>query len=161
MTARLSTISGILPLPRPANPSSTPRNHLHLIPHVSHEPTIFRQPLASTPSSDLRSLFQTTLYDYEKRTGTNLVEHQLAIDLSSCATTDSIIVTLRSNLQTLKTFRVEDTAVIIKWIKRIARHLAAVSTHGVLGGEGSRVLSTPESALLSAIGILVVPLDDR
>ncbi|KAI0294466.1 hypothetical protein B0F90DRAFT_1757020 [Multifurca ochricompacta] len=49
MTARLSTISGILPLPRPANPSPTPRNHLHLIPHVSHEPTIFRQPFSFNP----------------------------------------------------------------------------------------------------------------
>ncbi|KAI0292472.1 hypothetical protein B0F90DRAFT_277163 [Multifurca ochricompacta] len=117
-------------------------------------------PFSSTNSSELRSRFETTLNDYEKRTGTNLVEHQLAIDLSSCATTDPIIFTLIKHLKTLKTFRVEDTAVIIKWVKQIARHLAAVSTQGVLGGEGSRVLSPPQNALLSAIGILVGTIDD-
>ncbi|KAI0292485.1 hypothetical protein B0F90DRAFT_1671154 [Multifurca ochricompacta] len=115
--------------------------------------------LSSAPSSDIRSLFQTTLEDYEKRTGINLIHHQLAIDLNSCDTADSIISTLRSHLQTLNNFRGEDAVVVIKWLKRIVRHLNTLSTNGVLGGESTRLLFPLENAILSSIGVLLVTID--
>ncbi|KAI0292476.1 hypothetical protein B0F90DRAFT_277429 [Multifurca ochricompacta] len=115
--------------------------------------------LSSAPSSDIRSLFQTTLEDYEKRTGINLIDHQLTIDLNSCDTADSIISTLRSHLQTLNNFRGEDAVVVIKWLKRIVRHLNTLSTNGVLGGESTRLLFPLENAILSSIGVLLVTID--
>ncbi|KAI0291782.1 hypothetical protein B0F90DRAFT_1774448 [Multifurca ochricompacta] len=117
------------------------------------------QQFSSAPSSDIQSLFNSTLDDYEKRTGINLVDHQLTINLNSCGTADSIISAIRNHIQTLNNFRVEDGAPVIKWLKRIVRHLSTLSTNGVLGREGT-LLFPLENAILAAFGVLLSAIDD-
>ena len=59
-------------------------------------------------SSRLRVLFEAALRDYEKQTGTALVNHPLAEQLQACDSVDSITAVLREQTKTFSEFRDND-----------------------------------------------------
>jgi hypothetical protein len=90
------------------------------------------------PSSDLRSLFEIALNEYEKQAGLNLVEHHLTVKLRGCDSADSVIAVLHEQAEDFLKFR-DDDGKVTKWLKRTVHVLHALSTSGVLCGSISLV----------------------
>ncbi|KAI0295434.1 hypothetical protein B0F90DRAFT_1820513 [Multifurca ochricompacta] len=113
------------------------------------------QPHSATLSSsfELRSLFNTTFSDYEKRTGVNLVENHLAIYLNNCDTAESIVATFRNQIQVLNKLSGDDAATIMKWLKRIVRLSYPLSANGVLGNAVASLSFPPDKAFLLDLAI--------
>ncbi|KAI0296792.1 hypothetical protein B0F90DRAFT_1819818 [Multifurca ochricompacta] len=114
--------------------------------------------MSSSPLFDLPALFDTALNEYEKQAGTNLVEHQLAIKLKSCHSTDSVITILQEQANEFLNFRGSDGKVM-KWLKRIVQVLHTLSTNSVLG-EGVGLPFPPAKAVFAGIGILLSAIKD-
>ncbi|KAI0292975.1 hypothetical protein B0F90DRAFT_1766792 [Multifurca ochricompacta] len=123
------------------------------------------QPHSATlsSSSELRSLFDTTFSDYEKRTGINLVEHHLAVYLNNCDTAESIVATFRNQIQVLNKLRGDDAATIMKWLKRIVRLSHPLSANGVLGNTVASLVRSmafpPDKAFFAGLGVLLIAID--
>jgi len=56
-------------------------------------------------SSHFRGQFESALQDYEKQTGTNLVDHPLAKRLQGCHTVEDVVDVLREQAQGIDYFR--------------------------------------------------------
>lgn len=82
--------------------------------------------------SNLRSLFETALKEYEKQAGTNLLDNRLIIQLQSCDSADAISAVLQEQAQAFHTFRGGDGK-LIGWLKRTVHVLYTLSTSSVLG----------------------------
>ena len=69
----------------------------------------------STPSesSVFQALFQAACKEYETRTGTNIIEHPLAIQLQTCNSFESLISLLQGQARAFREFRWSDGKVII------------------------------------------------
>jgi hypothetical protein len=80
----------------------------------------------------LKSLFETALNGFEKRAGTNLLQHQLIEKLVNCQSADSVTEVLQEQAQALRIFRGEDDK-LMKWVKRTVNVLHTLSTSGLLG----------------------------
>ena len=80
----------------------------------------------------IKSLFETALNEFEKRTGTNLLQHQLIDKLINCQSADSVTEVLQEQAQALRIFRGDDGK-LMKWLKRTVNVLYTLSTSGVLG----------------------------
>ncbi|KAI0290184.1 hypothetical protein B0F90DRAFT_1825391 [Multifurca ochricompacta] len=119
------------------------------------------QPHSATLSSsfELRSLFNTTFSDYEKRTGVNLVENHLAIYLNNCDTAESIVATFRNQIQVLNKLSGDDAATIMKWLKRIVRLSYPLSANGVLGNAVASLSFPPDKAFFAGLGVLLIAID--
>ncbi|KAI0292976.1 hypothetical protein B0F90DRAFT_193051 [Multifurca ochricompacta] len=119
------------------------------------------QPHSATlsPSSELRSLFDTTFSDYEKRTGINLVEHQFFTILNSCDTADSIVATFRNLIQALNILRGEDATTIVECLEWIVYLLHPLSANGTLGGVGAQLSFSLDKAIFAGLGVLLIAVD--
>jgi hypothetical protein len=82
--------------------------------------------------SNLRSLFETALKEYEKQAGTNLLDNRLIIKLQSCNSADSINAVLQERAQAFHKFRGDDGK-LIRWLRRTVNVLYTLSTSSVLG----------------------------
>ncbi|KAI0290186.1 hypothetical protein B0F90DRAFT_1921140, partial [Multifurca ochricompacta] len=114
--------------------------------------------MSFTPSSDLQSLFETALSEYQKKAGTNLVEHDLAIKLKGCQSTDTIIALLQEQAQAFHKFRRDDT-LVTRMINRTVHILYTLSTGGVLA-EGLGLSFPPAKAVFAGIGVLLAAVKD-
>ncbi|SRR6266702_1294436 len=85
-----------------------------------------------TTTFNIQELFESALKEYEGRTGTKLLEHELATRLSSCNSADSIVGILQAQAQKFQKFRGDDGKVM-KWIKRTVHVLHTLSSSGALG----------------------------
>ena len=85
------------------------------------------------PSQELKSLFETALNEFEKRTGTNLTHHQIIDELKNSESADSVINVLQKQAQAFRNFRGDDGKLMI-WLKRTVSVLHTLSTSSVLGG---------------------------
>ena len=92
-----------------------------------------------TSESNLRSLFETALREYEKQAGTNLLDNSLIINLQNCGSTDAISAVLQEQAQAFRRFR-GDNGKLNKWLKRTVHVLHTLSTSIVLG-EGIGLVS--------------------
>ena len=81
--------------------------------------------------SNLRSLFETALKEYEKQAGTNLLDNRLIIQLQSCHSADAVSAILQEQAQAFHTFRGGDGK-LISWLKRTVYVLYTLSTSNVL-----------------------------
>ena len=84
------------------------------------------------PSQELKSLFETALNEFEKRTGTNLTHHQIIDELKNSESADSVINVLQKQAQAFRNFR--DDGKLMIWLKRTVNVLHTLSTSSVLGG---------------------------
>ncbi|KAI0296786.1 hypothetical protein B0F90DRAFT_1819812 [Multifurca ochricompacta] len=114
---------------------------------------------ASSPSSELRLLFETTFSDYEKRTGINLLEHQFSTILKSCDAAESIVAAFRNEIQVLNKFRGDDAATIMKWLKRIVRLSHPLFVNGVLANAFASLSFPPNKAFYAGLGVLLIAID--
>jgi hypothetical protein len=80
----------------------------------------------------LKSLFEFALNEFEKRAGTNLLQHQLIDKLVNCQSADSVTEVLREQARALCILRGDDDK-LMKWLKRTVNVLYTLSTSSVLG----------------------------
>lgn len=88
--------------------------------------------MSISPSPELKSLFEAALNEFENRTGTNLVQHQVINKLVNCQSADSVIDLLQEQAKAFRNFRRDDGRVMT-WLKQIVDVLHNLSTSGVLG----------------------------
>jgi hypothetical protein len=88
--------------------------------------------MSINPSPDLKSLFETALNEFERRTGTNLVQHQIIDKLVTCDSANSVIDVLQQQAQAFRNFRGDDGK-LMEWLKRTVNVLYTLSTSAVLG----------------------------
>jgi hypothetical protein len=92
--------------------------------------------MSVNPYPELQSLFETALNQYKNQAGVNLLEHQLALRLTSCDEVDSAITVLQEQAEAFRKSRGDDGKVMT-WLKRTVHVLYGLS-NGVLGaGIGS------------------------
>ena len=89
-------------------------------------------------SPELKSLFETALNEFEKRAGTNLVQHQIIDKLVNCESADSVIDVLQEQAQSFRNFRGDDGK-LMTWLKRTVNVLYALSTSDLIRGTVSSV----------------------
>lgn len=90
--------------------------------------------MSSNPSSEsnLRSLFETSLKEYEKQAGTNLLDNRLIVELRRCNSVDDIYDVLQKQAQAFHKFR-GDNGKLTRWLKRTVNVLYTLSTSSALG----------------------------
>jgi hypothetical protein len=69
------------------------------------------------PCPELQSLFDTALNQYKLQASVNLLEHQLALKLTSCEDAESAIAVLRERAEAFRKFR-GDNGKVMTWLKR-------------------------------------------
>ena len=82
--------------------------------------------------SNLQSLFETALKEYEKQAGTNLLDNRIIINLQSCESAEDISTILQEQAQAFHKFRGNDGK-LTRWLKRTVHVLHTLSTSSVLG----------------------------
>ena len=87
--------------------------------------------MSTNPSPELKSLFEIALNEFETRTGTNLVQHQVLDKLGNCQSADSVIVVLQEQAQAFRDFRGDDGRVM-RWLKKTVDVLHGLSTSDVI-----------------------------
>lgn len=115
----------------------------HHIPRSSHQrltadqllsPVIFQlldMNHSSSPST-FQFLFDIALQDYEKQTGTKLVDHPLAKQLEICNSVDSITAFLQDRARAFHGFRGEDGKVM-RFFRHVVHVLYTLSANTALG----------------------------
>ena len=98
-------------------------------------------------SSPFQVLFESALLDYEKQTGTPLVNHPLAEKLRNCQLVEFVTALLQEQARAFSKFREGDK--IIRSLKSIVSALSGVSTIAALGQAISVVCPKP---LIAVIG---------
>ena len=88
--------------------------------------------MSINPSPELKLLFEAALEEFEKRTGTNLLQHQIIDKLVNCQSADSVIDVLQQEAQAFRNFRGDDGRVMT-WLKRTVDVLYILSTSSILG----------------------------
>jgi hypothetical protein len=88
--------------------------------------------MSINPSPELKSLFEAALDEFEKRSGTNLLQHQIIDKLVNCQSADSVIDVLQEEAQAFRNFR-GDNSRLMTWLKRTVNVLHILSTSSILG----------------------------
>jgi len=85
-----------------------------------------------SPSLSFQSLFDLALQDYEKQTGTKLVDHPLAKQLETCDSVESITAFFQQQTRAFREFRGDDGKVMksLKCAVHVLYTLAASSALG-------------------------------
>jgi len=97
-----------------------------------------------SPSLSFQWLFDIALRDYEKQTGTKLVDHPLAKQLEVCDSVDSISAFLQERACAFREFRGEDDGKVMRSLNRVVYVLYTLSTYSALGeGVGLVCLKAP------------------
>jgi hypothetical protein len=95
-------------------------------------PSLPTPSMSINPSPELKSLFEAALEEFEKRAGTNLLQHQVIDKLVNCQSADSVIDVLQQEAQAFRDFRGDDGR-LMTWLKRTVNVLYVLSTSSVLG----------------------------
>jgi hypothetical protein len=99
---------------------------------------------SSSSSSNLQSIFETSLKEYEKKTEKSLVTHPLMARLQACNSPTDILAVLRSQAEKVEqTMSADDK--LIKWLEPIVNVLS-VSSSVISAGVG--VVNTIQMVLL-------------
>jgi len=83
------------------------------------------------PSSELKSLFEAALSEFENRAGFNLVSHQIFNRLVACQSIESVLDILQEQIDPLRTSR-GDEGTLMKWIERTVHVLHSLSTNDMV-----------------------------
>ncbi|KAH8983392.1 hypothetical protein EDB86DRAFT_250016 [Lactarius hatsudake] len=160
-TVWVATLSNIF---EELSPSSTPPSSQRSLLHVPIKEgrTLFQSSegmdnLATSISqahpatSNIQELIEISLKEYEERTGINLLEYHLAIELKNCDSADSVIEILQARSQESQRLR-EHGGDLMVW--PVVYLLHALSTNGALE-EDLSVLRSPTIAIFAGIGVLL------
>ena len=90
----------------------------------------------STPSSNLNSILEATLSEYQKKTGSELLEHPLAAEMKQCDSIGAFSALLQGQAREFQQFRNGDQR-LMKWIDPMVNVLTTFSES--LGGVASIV----------------------
>ncbi|SRR6266404_3880988 len=113
----------------------------------------------TSSESNLRSLFETALREYEKQAGTNLLDNHLTIKLQSCNSADAVSAILQEHAQAFHMFRGDDGKAI-KWLKRTVHVLHMLSTSNAFS-EGVGLVRLKLSALNYTVHYLIMHMVGR
>ncbi|SRR6266446_4633602 len=94
-------------------------------------PPISFSAMSIDPSPELKSLFEVALTEFEKRAGTNLLQHQIIDSLVNCQSADSVIDVLQDQAHAIRNFKGDDGR-LMTWLKRTVNVLHALSTSSLL-----------------------------
>ena len=92
----------------------------------------------TSPQSNFKSLFDTALAKYTKRTGQDLRSHPLAAAIDRCDSPDGILAIFQEQSLAFDEFRNGDPK-LIKWLGPVVDGLHAISTNTVLSAGASLV----------------------
>ena len=106
----------------------------------------------SSPSA-LQLLFDIALQDYEKQTGTKLVDHDLAKQLEICNSVDSITTFLQNRARAFREFRGEDEKVM-RFLRHVVHVLYTLSANATLG-EGIGLVCRKARLDLGIFGLIL------
>ncbi len=87
--------------------------------------------MSINPYPELKSLFEVALDEFEKRAGTNLLQHQIVDRLVNCQSADSVIDVLQDQAQATRNIMGDDGR-LMTWLKRTVNVLHALSTSSLL-----------------------------
>ncbi len=96
--------------------------------------------MSINPTPELKSLFEDALNEFENRTGSNLIQHQIIDQLKDCESADSVFDVLQQQAHEFRNFRGDDGRVMT-WLKRTVDVLYTLSTSSVLS-EGIGLVCT-------------------
>ncbi|KAH9964840.1 hypothetical protein BC827DRAFT_1382551 [Russula dissimulans] len=105
------------------------------------------------PSPELRSLFEAALNEFEGRTGTKLIQHQIFDDLLACESVEGILDILQEQAKPLRTALGND-GTLMKWINRTVTVLHFLSTNSMIV-DGVSSAFPPARAVFAGIGMLL------
>jgi hypothetical protein len=97
--------------------------------------------MSDSSPPELKLLFETALNEFEKRTGTNLVQHPIIDRLINFESADSVIDILQEQAQAFRSFLGVDGK-LMTWLKQTVNVLYALSTSDVISGTISSVCLT-------------------
>jgi hypothetical protein len=97
--------------------------------------------MSNNPPPELRLLFEKALNEFEKRTGTNLLQHPIIGKLVNCESADSVLDILQEQAQAFQSFRGVDGK-LMTWLKRTVNVLYALCTSDVVSGANSSACLT-------------------
>ncbi|KAH9957806.1 hypothetical protein BC827DRAFT_1385427, partial [Russula dissimulans] len=109
-------------------------------------------------SPELRVLFEAALNEFESRTGTNLVQHQIFSRLVACESIESVLDILREQTKPLRTSRGDDST-LMKFIKRTVGVLHSLSTKEIVVSGVSSAFP-PAKAVFAGIALLLSAIKD-
>jgi hypothetical protein len=111
----------------------------------------------SSPPSSFQTLFSAALQDYERQTGTGLIDHPLAKQLERCDSVDSITAILQEQSRIFHGFRGDD-GTLMKSLKCSVDILYTLS--GTVLGEGIglvRLKTVRRGTLFLTVSFTAVP----
>jgi hypothetical protein len=142
------------------NPFPSPPTHPHhesLSCSLSYISSFILDMSRPSPPSSFQTLFSAALQDYERQTGTGLVDHALAKQLKRCNSVDSITALLQEQARIFHEFRGDDGA-LMKSLKCSVDILYTLS--GTVLGEGIglvRLKTAHRGALFLTVSFIAVP----
>ena len=80
----------------------------------------------STPSSNFKSIFDTALNEYKQKTGKELLDRPLAIEVQRCDSADAIKAIFQRQAEAFKQFSDGDRR-LMKWINPMVDVLYTIS----------------------------------
>jgi hypothetical protein len=107
--------------------------------------------LATTPHSDLRSIFDAALTEYAKQTGIDLTKCSFADKLHNCGSPDAVIQLLEEHTRNFNIFR-DRGSKHVKWLRPLVQVVYLVS--GVCGHISDIV--SPEDLIREHVFIIIV-----
>jgi len=87
--------------------------------------------MSTDPSSELKSLFEAALGEFENRAGINLAQQQVFNRLVACQSIESVLDILQEQTKPLRTSQGDDNT-LMKWIKRTVHVLHSLSTNHIV-----------------------------
>ncbi|KAH9033738.1 hypothetical protein EDB83DRAFT_2554774, partial [Lactarius deliciosus] len=108
----------------------------------------------AAPSSIFKSMLDTALAEYQKKTGDDLLAHWLADELQTCESVDGVLNILRDQA---KAFEQSGDQKLMKWIDPLVHVLYTFS--GALG-DGVSLAFPPAKVIFTGIGVLLAAAKD-
>ncbi|KAH9957516.1 hypothetical protein BC827DRAFT_654119 [Russula dissimulans] len=139
--------------------SGRPHPFTHTLYRALDESTHSSNIMSVNPSPELNSLFQAALDEFEKKSGINLIQHQVFTKLMTCQSVVSVVDVLHEQTTAFQSSRGDDYGKLMKWIKRIVDILHTLSTNNVLVG-GVGMAFPPAKAVCSGIAVLLSRIKD-
>ncbi|KAH9003812.1 hypothetical protein EDB86DRAFT_2280016 [Lactarius hatsudake] len=113
-------------------------------------------PQTPVSSSQFKSILDTALAEYKKKTGNNLLDNLLSKELQSCESAEAVLAIIQHQAKAFDRFRRTDQG-LMKWIGPSVHVLYTLSA---TLGEGVGMALPSAKAVFSGIGVLLATAKD-